>query len=57
MGIGIGQLLVILLIILLLFGAGKIPKLMQDFGKGIKALKNELDDSAEDSEDKKNKQE
>lgn len=31
--------LVVLVIVLLLFGAGKIPKLMGDMAKGIKAFK------------------
>ncbi len=46
-----GELLLILLIILVLFGAGKIPKIMSDIGKGFKALKrglneNDTDDNA-----------
>jgi sec-independent protein translocase protein TatA len=31
--------LVVLLIVLLLFGAGKLPRVMGDFAKGIKAFK------------------
>ena len=42
MSIGIWQLLLILAIILVLFGAGKIPKLMGDFAKGIKIFKKEI---------------
>lgn len=40
--------LIVLVIVLLLFGAGKIPKLMGDMAKGVKAFKkglNEDDDA------------
>ena len=39
MSVGIFQLLIILLIVLLLFGAGKLPQVMSDLGKGLKAFK------------------
>jgi len=48
-GIGGPELFFILVIVLLLFGAGKIPKLMGDMAKGVKAFKkglNEDEDSA-----------
>jgi sec-independent protein translocase protein TatA len=46
--------IVVLLIILVLFGAGKIPRLMGDFAKGIKAFKSGMkeEDSAEATADK-----
>ena len=44
MGISLVQLLVILLIILLLFGAGKLPQVMSELGKGLKAFKSTLKD-------------
>lgn len=34
--------LIVLVIVLLLFGAGKIPKLMGDMAKGVKAFKKGL---------------
>ncbi len=40
----LGELLVILLIIFVIFGAGKLPKVMGQFGKGIKSLKNSMKD-------------
>ena len=54
MGIGIVQLLVILLLVLLLFGAGKLPKVMSDLGKGLKSFKSALneDDKKDDPSDK-----
>jgi sec-independent protein translocase protein TatA len=54
MGIGLVQLLVILLIILLLFGAGKLPKVMSDLGKGLKSFKSSMneDEKKDDKPDK-----
>ena len=37
--IGLTEILVLLLIVLLLFGAKKIPDLMKSFGKGVKSFK------------------
>jgi len=41
--------LVVLVIVLLLFGAGKLPRVMGDFAKGIKAFKSGMkeEDTAE----------
>lgn len=39
MGIGFPELVVILVIVLLVFGAGKITSIMADLGKGMKAFK------------------
>jgi sec-independent protein translocase protein TatA len=39
MGLGGPELLVILIIVLLLFGAKKIPELMHGAGQGVKAFK------------------
>ncbi len=44
MSLGIGQLLIILLIILLLFGAGKLPKVMSELGRGLKSFKSAMKD-------------
>jgi sec-independent protein translocase protein TatA len=49
MGGRFGELLLILLIILLLFGAGKLPKVMADIGKSLRALKKGL--SSDDEKD------
>jgi len=53
-GIGITEILLILLIVLLLFGGKKIPELMKGLGKGVKEFKNaskgeEKNSSAEDN--------
>jgi len=42
------QLIIILLIILLLFGAGKLPQVMSQLGKGVRLFKNSLDGKEED---------
>ena len=49
MSIGIGELLLILVIVFVLFGAGKLPQVMNDIGKGIKGLKKGLKDKDEEN--------
>jgi sec-independent protein translocase protein TatA len=39
--------LVVLLVVLLLFGAGKIPRLMGDLAKGIKTFKTNMNENDE----------
>ena len=41
----IWQLLIVLVIVLLLFGRGKIPQLMGDMAKGIKSFKKGMSES------------
>jgi sec-independent protein translocase protein TatA len=41
--------IVILVVVLLLFGAGKIPRLMGDMAKGINAFKRGLKDDGDDA--------
>ena len=45
------ELIVIFLIVLVVFGAGKIPKIAKDIGSGIKEFKKSL--SGENDEEKK----
>lgn len=47
MGPSVQQLLVVLVIIVLLFGAKKIPDLAKGLGKGIKNFKKEMGDDEE----------
>lgn len=49
MSIGIWQLVLIIILVLILFGAGKLPHVMGEIGKGIKNFKQGLN-----GEDKKN---
>ena len=52
MGMSIGHLLVILLIILVLFGAGRLPQVMSDLGKGVKSFRDSIKSDDSKSEDK-----
>jgi sec-independent protein translocase protein TatA len=57
MGIGFGELMVILVVVLILFGAGKLPGVMSELGKGVKNFKSGMKDdgttptSSNDKED------
>ena len=52
-GLGLPELLIILFIILIIFGAGKLPQIGEGFGKGISNFKKSLkQDEDEDSPDK-----
>lgn len=42
MGLSLGHLIVILLIVAVVFGFGKLPRAMGDIGKGIKNFRDEL---------------
>ena len=57
-GIGMPELLIILVIILIIFGAGKLPEIGAGLGKGIKNFKKatieeDKDNKPEQIEDKK----
>lgn len=52
MSIGIWQVVLILLIVLILFGAGKLPKVMGDVAKGVKNFKSGLKDDEDPDDDK-----
>jgi len=41
-GLGIGELMVILVIVLIIFGAGKLPEIGQGLGKGIRSFRKEM---------------
>ncbi|MBN8531998.1 MAG: twin-arginine translocase TatA/TatE family subunit [Alphaproteobacteria bacterium] len=42
MGLSLSHLVVVLVIVLVLFGAGKLPRVMGDIGKGIRNLREGL---------------
>ncbi len=56
-GLGTPEIILIAIVILVLFGAKKIPELMQGLGKGIKEFKRASTDVEKDltSVDEKNK--
>jgi len=41
-GMGIGELVIILVIVLVMFGAGRLPEVMGSLGKGVQAFKKGL---------------
>lgn len=45
-GLGLTEIVVILVLVLILFGAGKLPSVMADMGKGLNAFKKGLDEGA-----------
>ena len=47
MSIGIWQVVLILVIVLIIFGAGKLPQVMGDVAKGVKSFKSGLKDDDE----------
>lgn len=47
-GIGFSELLVILLICLLLFGAGRLPEIGKSLGEGIREFKRAMREARED---------
>ena len=50
MGISIWQIVLVLVIIVILFGAGKIPRVMGDIAKGIKSFKAGMKEGEESEE-------
>ncbi len=49
--LGTGEILIIALIVLLLFGGKKIPELMRGLGKGVKSFKDGMSDVEKDIKD------
>lgn len=51
-GLGMWELIAIVLIVLLLFGGKKVPELMRGLGKGVKSFKEGMNETVTDSEAK-----
>ncbi len=47
------QIIIIILVVMLLFGAGKLPRMMEDVAKGIKSFKKGLKDEDASSSSEK----
>lgn len=47
MQIGVWQIVIIALVVLVLFGRGRISEMMGDFGKGVSSFKKGLNDTEE----------
>ena len=58
-GLGTGEIILIVVVILLLFGAKRIPDLMKSMGKGVKSFKEGMNDleGKSDKQDAPEKQE
>lgn len=54
MGLSIWQVLIVVVLVLLVFGAGRLPRIMEDLAKGIKSFKKGIaDDDSKKIEDQK----
>jgi sec-independent protein translocase protein TatA len=49
MGLSFWHILIVLLVVVMLFGAGKIPRLMKDLGSGVTAFKRGLKEGTDDT--------
>ncbi|MCB1538003.1 MAG: twin-arginine translocase TatA/TatE family subunit [Rhodospirillales bacterium] len=54
MGLSIGHILLVVLVVLILFGAGKLPDVMGDLAKGVKNFKKGLNEDDDTPNDKSN---
>ncbi len=55
LGLGMQEILIILVIVLLLFGGKKIPELMRGAGKGVRAFKDGMKEVTTDDENNDDK--
>ena len=49
MGLGWQELLIVLMIIMIIFGAGKLPQVAKSLGQGVKEFKTEADGGSADA--------
>ena len=57
MGIGIGEIIIIVAAIVLIFGATQIPKIARSLGEGLKEFKKSVKESKELDKDNEGKKE
>ena len=50
MGLSLWHILIVLLVVLVIFGAGKLPQVMADLGKGLRQFKAGMDGEAKPTE-------
>lgn len=51
LNLGAGEIIIIALVVLLLFGGKKIPELMRGLGKGVKSFKSGMNEIEKDIND------
>ncbi len=56
LNLGAGEIIIIALVVLLLFGGKKIPELMKGIGKGVKSFKDGMSDIEKDINDATNEE-
>ena len=56
-GFGTGEILLVVLVILLLFGGKKLPELMRGMGRGVREFKDAIDKSVDEKEKEEKKDE
>lgn len=49
MGLSFGHIILLLVIVLVIFGVGKLPQVMGDLGKGLRAFKDGMKETSEES--------
>lgn len=52
-GLGMPELIIILVLVLIIFGAGKLPDIGRGLGKGIKNFKSSISEPDQSSDDQK----
>lgn len=53
MGVSLWQVLIVVALVVVLFGAGRLPRVMEDIAKGIKSFKKGISEDDTPSTDKK----
>jgi sec-independent protein translocase protein TatA len=46
-GLGMQEILIILVVVLVIFGAGKVPQMMKDLGAGVREMRQIQEESEE----------
>ena len=50
MEMSFGKLLLVVVVILIVFGAGRLPRVMEDLGKGLRSFKKAVNDNPDDKD-------
>ena len=55
-GLGTSELIIILILVLIIFGAGKLPQVGKSLGQGMRNFKDGMKDGSGDKQDSENDQ-